>query len=112
MTGFSSGMRRFRITIKNRAEASAGAFGRDSQGISWEPSGTFWAAVDWKKGMTGMHEGALDVYTVVMVRMEWTSKVNMRSRINWQGQDYQILPDTFHPDKQANTIQFHAQVVI
>ena len=59
-----------------------------------------------------MREGALDAYAVVLVRMRWTPDVNMRSRIVWQANTYQIIPETFHADKQANTIQFMAQLVI
>jgi hypothetical protein len=44
--------------------------------------------------------------------MDWNSVITMRSRISWNGDIYQILPETFHPDKQANTIQFNAQVIV
>ena len=112
MTGFTSGMRKYRITILNRKEAVQSAFGRDASGISWESEGMVWAAVDWVKGISAMREGAVDAYGVVMVRMDYTRKINMRSRIQWEGQTYQILPETFHLDYQANTIQFHAQVIV
>lgn len=112
MTGFTSGMRKYRITILNRKEAVQSAFGRDASGITWESDGMVWAAVDWVKGISAMREGAVDAYGVVMVRIDYTRKINMRSRIQWEGQTYQILPETFHPDYQANTIQFHAQVIV
>ena len=112
MTGFTSGMRKYRITILNRKEAVQSAFGRDASGITWESEGMVWAAVDWVKGMSAMREGAVDAYGAVMVRMDYTRKINMRSRIQWEGQTYQILPETFHADYQANTIQFHAQVIV
>ena len=105
-------MRKYRITILNRKEAVQSAFGRDASGITWESEGMVWAAVDWVKGISAMREGAVDAYGVVMVRMDYTRKINMRSRIQWEGQTYQILPETFHPDYQANTIQFHAQVIV
>jgi hypothetical protein len=70
------------------------------------------ANVGWKKGLGGLHEGALDVYGVVEVRTRWTNQVNERSRIVYEGRTYQIIPETFHPDRQDNTIQFLAQVII
>ncbi len=56
--------------------------------------------------------GAVDVYGVVMVRMRWNSIVNERSRIVFDGKTYQILGDTFHAQRQDNTIQFHAQLLV
>jgi hypothetical protein len=59
-----------------------------------------------------MNVGALDVYGVIMVRMRWNSIVNDRSRVMYDGKTYQILGDTFHAQRQDNTIQFHAQLVV
>ena len=111
-TGYSSGMRKYRVTVINRKEAQAGRFGLDSAGITWEYGPTVWAAVDWVKGMRTLNAGAVDAYGVIMVRMNWNCAINMRSRIRWNGQLYQILPETFHDEPQANTIQFNAQVII
>lgn len=105
-------MRRFRIVVQNRKEQTTGKFGIDTQGIEWENTVCLWASVEWQKGKSGMREGALDAYAVVMVRMNWSPQINMRSRIVWEGQIYQVIPETFHPDKQANTIQFHAQLIV
>lgn len=105
-------MRRFRIVVQNRKEQTTGKFGIDTQGIEWENTVCLWANVEWQKGKSGMREGALDAYAVVMVRMNWSPQINMRSRIVWENQIYQIIPETFHPDKQANTIQFHAQLIV
>jgi len=44
--------------------------------------------------------------------MRWTNQVNERSRIVYEGRTYQIIPETFHSDRQDNTIQFLAQVII
>ena len=59
-----------------------------------------------------MHEGALDSYGVVLVRTRWTNQVTERSRISYEGRTYQILPETFHADRQENTVQFIAQQII
>jgi hypothetical protein len=59
-----------------------------------------------------MNAGALDVYGVVMVRMRYNTVVNERSRILYEGKTYQIIGETFHADRQANTIQFHAQQIV
>lgn len=112
MTGYSSGMRKDRIEILNRTAKTVGRFGIDSSGIQFVPACTVWASVSWVKGMRAMNEGAIDVYGIVMVRMNWTDKINQRSRIKWNGDTYKVLPETFHADKRENAIQFNAQVII
>lgn len=109
---YTAGMRKDRIKVLNRVEAAMGKHGRDSHGVIWVPVCCLWASVDWQKGKTAMAEGALDSYGVIMVRLNYSSQIAMRNRIEWQGQVYQIIPETFHADYQDNTIQFHAQVVI
>lgn len=110
--GYPSGMLKHCIKVQNRAEAKNSKFGIDGDGIEWEDTCTLWASVDWAKGMRAMNAGALDAYAVVLVRMRWTPFVTMRSRIVHEGVTYQILPETFHADHQANTIQFQAQAVV
>ena len=109
---YTSGMLKHRVTIQNRREAQQGKFGLDSMGIGFETVGTVWAAVDFAKGKGAMNVGALDVYGVVMVRMRWNNIINERSRILYEGKTYQIIGDTFHANRQENTIQFHAQQII
>ena len=101
-----------RVTILNRTEAQQGRFGLDSSGVEFESAGTVWASVDWAKGKGAMNAGALDVYGVVMIRMRWNTIVNERSRIQWHGKTYQILPETFNSDHQGNTIQFLCQQIV
>ena len=103
---------RDRVTILNRTAAQDGRFGLDSAGIEFEPAGKVWASVEWVKGKSALNAGALDAYAVKMVRMRWNTIVNERSRILYGGKTYQILPDTFNPDRQENTIQFLCQQVI
>ena len=110
--GYSAGLLNKRVVIMNRKEAVASKWGKDGSGVEWEQAGCVWANVEWAKGKAAMNAGALDAYGVVIVRMRWNNVITMRSRIQYDGQTYQILPETFHPDKQANTIQFHAQVII
>jgi SPP1 family predicted phage head-tail adaptor len=109
---YSTGLLKDRVNILNRKEAQQGKFGLDSAGIEFEPAGTVWAEVTWAKGKQAMNVGALDVYGVIMVRMRWNSIVNDRSRIMYEGKTYQILGDTFHAQRQDNTIQFHAQLIV
>ena len=109
---YTSGMLRHRVTILNRKEPESSEWGKDGDGVIWEEIGCVWAAVDFVKGIRAMHEGALDVYAVVMIRMRWNPIVNMRSRIVYEGQTYQILGDTFHAEPQDNTLQFHAQLLV
>lgn len=109
---YSTGMLKHRILVQNRKKAEQGKFGLDSAGIEWEDTVCLWAAVDFVKGVRAMREGALDVYGVVMVRTRWTNQINDRSRIVYEGHTYNILGETFHADMQANTIQFHAQMIV
>ena len=109
---YSTGILRDRVTILNRTEAQQGRFGLDSSGVEFEAAGTVWAEVTWAKGKQAMNVGALDVYGVIMVRMRYNSIVNDRSRVMYDGKTYQILGDTFHAQRQDNTIQFHAQLIV
>ena len=109
---YTSGLLKERVTILNRKEAQQGKFGLDSAGIEFEPAATGWASVDWQKGKAAMNAGALDAYGVKIVRMRWNNIINERSRIQWHGRTYQILPDTFNADHQGNTIQFLCQQIV
>ena len=109
---YSSGLLNKRIKIQNRAKAKTSEFGLDATGIEWEDTCCVWASVDWAKGMRTLNVGAIDAYGVVLVRMRWCPLINIRSRIVYDGQTYTILPETFHADKQGNTIQFNAQLII
>ena len=109
---YSTGLLKHRVTILNRTEAQQGRFGLDSAGIEFEPAGTVWASVDWARGKGAMNAGALDVYGVVMIRMRYSTIVNERSRILYEGKTYQIIGETFHADRQDNTIQFQAQQLV
>lgn len=110
--GYSSGFLKDSITILNRKEAQQGKFGLDSAGIEWEDMGCVHANVDWQKGKSGMTAGALDAYGVKIVRMRWNNIITERSRIQWHGRTYQILPETFNADHQGNTIQFLCQQIV
>lgn len=109
---YSSSFRDHRIKILNRKTAEMGDFGLDTTGIEWEETACVWASVTWAKGNRALNEGAIDAYGVVNVRMLWTNAINMRSRIVHEDITYQILPETFHPDKRKNEIQFIAQAII
>jgi head-tail adaptor len=100
------------VTVLNRKEAVKGKFGLDSAGIEWENMGCVHANVDWQRGKSGMTAGALDAYGVKIVRMRWNNIITERSRIQWQGKTYQILPETFNADRQGNTIQFLCQQIV
>jgi SPP1 family predicted phage head-tail adaptor len=109
---YSSGFLKDRVIILNRKEAQQGRFGLDSAGIEFEPAATVWANVDWQRGKSGMTAGALDAYGVKIVRMRWNNIITERSRIQWQGKTFQILPETFNANHQENTIQFLCQQII
>lgn len=110
--GYSSDILIDRITIQNRKEAVTNKFGLDAGGISWEDTCQDLAEVTWSKGKQALNAGAIDAYACVLVRMRWNPKINMRSRIVYDGQVYAILPETFHANYFRNTIQFNAQLLI
>lgn len=110
--GYSTGLLKEHIKVLNREAQTVGVYGVDSAGIGWTVSACLYASVDWARGKSAMNAGALDAYAVVIVRMRWTSKINMRSRIEHNGVTYQIIPETFHEDFQGNTIQFQAQAIV
>lgn len=109
---YTSGILKHRVTILTRDEATASKWGKDGDGVTWKEAATVWASVDWVRGKQAMNAGSLDIYAVVIVRMRWNSVITERSRIVYDGKTYQVLGDTFHPDRQANTIQFHAQQIV
>ena len=109
---YTAGFLKDLVTVLNRKEAVQGKFGLDSAGIEWENMGCVHANVDWQKGKTAMNAGALDAYGVKIVRMRWNSIITERSRIQWHGKTYQILPETFNANRQDDTIQFLCQQII
>ena len=109
---YTAGFLKDLVTVLNRKVAQQGKFGLDSAGIEWENMGCVHANVDWQRGKSGMTAGALDSYGVKIVRMRWNNIITERSRILWHGKTYQILPETFNPDRQGNTIQFLCQQII
>jgi head-tail adaptor len=109
---YTAGFLKDLVTVLNRKEAQQGKFGLDSAGIEWDNMGCVHANVDWQKGKTAMNAGALDAYGVKIVRMRWNNIVTERSRIQWHGKTYQILPETFNACRQENTIQFLCQQIV
>ena len=109
---YSPDLLKYRVIVLNRKQATSSKWGKDGEGVEWEASQPIRADVTWAKGVRAMNQGALDAYGVIEVRMYWNNVVNMRSRIIYDGQTYNILPETFHADHMENTIQFHAQVIL
>ena len=99
------------ITPLNRKAATVGKYGVDSAGVTWEEGTPMHANVDYQKGKSAMNAGALDAYAVKIVRMNFTSAINERSRIKYEGKIYQIMPETFNGNYRKNTLQFLMQLV-
>lgn len=106
---YSSGKLTDRIVIQNRKKAQMTSMGLDGDGVEWEDTNTVYAWVDWYKGFSGLVAGALDAYAVKIVRMRWTNEINKRSRIIFEGEVYDILPESFNADHRNNKIQFLMQ---
>lgn len=107
---YTSGKLTERIVIQNRKKAQMTSMGLDGHGVEWEDTNTVCASVDSNKGMTGLVAGAIDSYEVNLVRMRWTSEISRRSRIVYEGEVYDILPETFHADRRNDKIQFLMQL--
>ena len=108
---YPAGLREDFITPLNRKAATVGKYGVDSAGVTWEEGTTMRAFVDYQKGKSAMNAGALDAYAVKIVRMNFTSAINERSRIKYNGKIYQIMPETFNGNYRKNTLQFLMQLV-
>lgn len=108
---YDSGFRHEFIIPLNRKAATVGKYGVDSGGVQWEEGTPLHANVDYNRGKRAMNAGALDVYAVKIVRMNFTDKINERSRIKYQGKIYQIMPETFNANFRDNTLQFLMQQV-
>ena len=108
---YPAGLREDFITPLNRKAATVGKYGVDSAGVTWEEGTTMRAFVDYQKGKSAMNAGALDAYAVKIVRMNFTSTINERSRIKYNGKIYQIMPETFNGNYRKNTLQFLMQLV-
>ena len=110
--GYSAGFLHDVIQVLNRKEAKTSKFGIDGGGVEWEEGPCLHANVDYARGKSAMNAGALDAYAVKIVRMRWNSIITERSRIQWQGKTYQILPETFNACHQDDTIQFLCQQIV
>ena len=110
--GYSVGFLHEIIVPMNRKEAKTSKFGLDGGGIEWEEVGCLHANVDYQRGKSAMNAGALDSYAVKIVRMNWTDKLNERSRVKYDGKVYQIVPETFNGHYRQNTLQFLMQLIV
>ncbi len=104
--GYSSGMLHYIVKILNKKVGST-KFGETT---TYEPVATVHANVTWKKGQKALNEGSLDAQDTVLIRMRWNNIVNRSSRLECDGVTYQI--QSFHADRQENTIQITATEVI
>ena len=103
--GYSSGMLKHRVTIKNKVTASA--FGETT---GYADAGTVWADVTFSRGVKSLREGALDAYDTVIIRMRYNKIVSRDSHLVHDGKEYQI--QSFHRDYQENIIQITAQEIV
>lgn len=102
---YTSGLLKYRVTILNKQVATG--FGETT---SYQPAATVWADVTWNKGVKALREGALDAYDTVLIRMRWNNIVTRDSRLKCDGVTYQI--QSFHADRQDNTIQITATEIV
>ena len=102
---YQSGFIHSRVTIKNKVLATG--FGETT---SYQDAATVWANISFTKGMKALHEGALDAYDTVIVRMRYNNIVTRDSRLMHDGREYQI--QSFHRDYRENIIQITAVEIV
>jgi len=102
---YQSGFLHCRVTIKNK---TAGAGFGDT--TTYADAGTVWANVTFSKGMKALHEGALDAYDTVIIRMRYNTTVQRDSHLVYDGTEYQI--QSFHRDYPENIIQITATEIV
>lgn len=104
--GYNSAMIRDRITIAYRMTPVDGDYGRNSGGVRYTKLGEFWAKVSFSKGMRAMHEGAVDAYDTIMIRMRWNADVNRDSLIAYD--DRIFVVQSLNRDYHDNIVQILA----
>lgn len=102
---YQSGFLYSRVTIKNKQVTAS--FG-DTTG--YQVVGTVWANVAFSKGVKALHEGALDAYDTVVIRMRYNEIVERDSHLVYDGKEYQI--QSFHRDYMQNIIQITATEIV
>jgi SPP1 family predicted phage head-tail adaptor len=105
--GYSAGFLNHRVLIRNKKSPTEQTFGETTE---YEDAGCVWANVTWSKGVKALHEGALDAYDTVLIRMRWNKLVRRDSQLVYDGVTYQI--QSFHADRQDNTIQITATEIV
>lgn len=103
---YQSGFIHQRVTIRNKVLDGVG-FGDTTQ---YKDVVTVWANVAFSKGAKALHEGALDAYDTVIIRMRWNSIVSRDSHIVHDGKEYQIT--SFHRDYHENIVQITAAEIV
>lgn len=102
---YQSGFIHSRVVIRNKVAST-----RFGETTAYYYSGTVWANVSFSKGMKALHEGALDAYDTVIIRMRYNEIVNRDSLLVHDGRTYQI--QSFHRNHRENIIQITAQEMV
>ncbi len=102
---YQSGFLHTRVTIRNKVTTAA--FGETT---GYQDVATVWANVSFSKGMKALHEGALDAYDTVIVRMRYNTIVSRDSHLVHDEKEYQI--QSFHRDHRENIIQITAVEIV
>jgi hypothetical protein len=74
--------------------------------MKYQIVGTFYAKVDFNKGVKSLREGAVDAYDTLMFRLHWRDDVDRWCLIKYNGKWYQI--DSFNSDYIDNQLQITA----
>lgn len=101
--GYSSGMMNKRVVVAQKMAPQEGEFGRNSAGMRYMRLGEYWAAVDFKRGMKAMREGAVDDYDTLMVRMRYHKNIDRDCLIAYNGRCYNI--ESLNEDYEKNIMQ-------
>lgn len=104
-TGFTPGMRNYRVTILNKVQPSERQFGEKT---GYRRDGSLWSSYEFSKGTRALREGALDAYDSVIFRMNFSANVTItrESLIECDGKVYQV--QSLNSDRRENKIIIRA----
>jgi len=106
---YSSDFLNRRITIHTPGERIESEYGtKQLPGQSFQ----IWANVADTKGVGAMQEGAVESYTLHLVRTRYNAQINSDCIVECDGVRFRILPCTIQRRKRENECQFNIQEII
>lgn len=86
---FTAGYLNKKITLFTQSAPTVGTYGR--KGGEWQEGNTYYANVQYVKGTAPMREGAVDVYSTLLIRTRYHADILPECRIKYKGKMYDII---------------------